>query len=284
MPSGSESGCLPRALHRIFSFFFQAEDGIRDLTVTGVQTCALPILWTPERHFHEFGGLYPNPSVTGAALAMITKHVQIRSGSVVAPLHTPIRIAEEWSVVDNLSKGRVAISFASGWMPEDFVLKPENYANRKDAMFRYIEIVRRLWRGEPVAFPGPLGRDVSVRILPRPIQAELPVWVTTAGSPETYEMAGNVGANVLTHLLGQSIDEVARKITLYRQAWTAAGHPGRGKVTLMLHTFLSASPKYVRDTVRKPLKDYLRTSADLVKKYSWAFPTFKARGENVGET
>ena len=239
-------------------------------------------VWTPERHFHEFGGLYPNPSITSAAIAMITKNIQIRSGSVVAPLHTPIRIAEEWSVVDNLSKGRVAISFASGWMPEDFVLKPENYANRKDAMFRYIEIVRRLWRGEPVAFPGPLGGDVSVRILPRPIQAELPVWVTTAGSPETYEMAGNVGANVLTHLLGQSIDDVARKITLYRQAWTAAGHPGRGKVTLMLHTFLSGSPKYVRDTVRKPLKDYLRTSADLVKKYSWAFPTFKAR-ENVAE-
>ena len=240
-------------------------------------------VWTPERHFHEFGGLYPNPSVTSAAIAMITKRIQIRSGSVVAPLHTPIRIAEEWSVVDNLSAGRVAISFASGWMPEDFVIKPENYANRKDAMRRYIEVVRKLWRGETVAFASPLGQDVRVRILPRPIQAELPVWITTAGSPETYEMAGNVGANVLTHLLGQTIDEVAKKVALYRKAWSAGGHPGRGKVTLMLHTFVSDSPKYVRDTVRRPLRDYLRTSADLVKKYSWAFPAFKTRGGNVGD-
>src|SRR5256886_10294106 len=232
-------------------------------------------VWTPERHFHEFGGLYPNPSVTSAAIAMITKNVQIRSGSVVAPLHMPIRIAEEWSVVDNLSQGRVAISFASGWMPEDFVIKPENYADRKDAMFRYMEIVRRLWRGETTAFPSPLGHDVPVRILPRPLQAELPVWVTTAGSPETYEMAGRVGANVLTHLLGQSIDEVAKKVALYRRAWAAAEHAGRGKVTLMLHTFVGGSSQYVRDTVRGPLKDYLRSSADLVKKYSWAFPTFK---------
>ena len=191
-------------------------------------------VWTPERHFHEFGGLYPNPSVTSAAIAMITKNIQIRSGSVVAPLHTPIRIAEEWSVVDNLSNGRVAISFASGWMPEDFVIKPENYASRRDAMLRSIEIVRSLWRGETVAFPGPLGPDVRVRILPRPIQAELPIWVTTAGNPETYEMAGNVGANVLTHLLGQSLDEVAKKVAIYRKAWSAAAHPGRGKVTLML--------------------------------------------------
>jgi len=198
-------------------------------------------VWTPERHFHEFGGLYPNPSVTSAAIAMITKNIQIRSGSVVAPLHTPIRIAEEWSVVDNLSNGRVAISFASGWMPEDFVIRPENYASRKDAMLRSIETVRSLWRGETVAFPGPLGRDVRVRILPRPIQAELPVWVTTAGNPETYEMAGNVGANVLTHLLGQSIGEVAKKVGIYRKAWSAAGHSGRGKVTLMLHTILRST-------------------------------------------
>src|SRR5437879_7803301 len=32
-----------------FFFFFQAEDGIRDTSVTGVQTCALPILYVPNR-------------------------------------------------------------------------------------------------------------------------------------------------------------------------------------------------------------------------------------------
>src|SRR5215217_9633370 len=53
-------------------------------------------IWTPERHFQEFGGLYPNPSVLAAALAMITKRIQIRAGSVVLPLHNPVRVAEEW--------------------------------------------------------------------------------------------------------------------------------------------------------------------------------------------
>src|SRR5437016_13039871 len=125
-------------------------------------------VWTPERHFHEFGGLYPNPSVTSAAIAMVTKTIQIRSGSVVAPLHTPIRIAEEWSVVDNLSNGPVAISFASGRMPEDVVREPDNYATRKDVMLRSIETVRKLWRGEAIALPSPLGRGVQVRMLPPP--------------------------------------------------------------------------------------------------------------------
>jgi natural product biosynthesis luciferase-like monooxygenase protein len=240
-------------------------------------------VWTPERHFHAFGGLYPNPSVTNAALAMVTKRIQLRSGSVVAPLHSPLRIAEEWSVVDNLSHGRAAISFASGWMPEDFVLRPENFASRKEVMFQYIDTVRRLWRGERVAMPGPLGEKVQVQSLPRPVQAELPVWVTTAGNPETYEMAGAISANVLTHLLGQSLAEVAEKVAIYRQARREHGHAGRGHVTLMLHTFVSDCPDFVRETVRHPLTEYLRTSADLIKKYSWSFPVFKRQSQSVND-
>jgi natural product biosynthesis luciferase-like monooxygenase protein len=234
-------------------------------------------VWTPERHFHEFGALYPNPSVTSAALAMITKRVQIRSGSVVAPLHSPIRIAEEWSVVDNLSNGRVAISFASGWMPEDFALSPANYPARKEIMFQHVDVVRRLWRGERVSLPGPLGKDVQVRIFPRPVQKELPLWLTAAGNPETFQMAGTLGMSLLTHLLGQNLEEVNKKVAIYRKAWKEAGHPGRGHVTLMLHTFVGESMESVRATVRAPLIEYLRKSADLIKGYAWAFSAFKHR-------
>ena len=110
-------------------------------------------MWTPERHFHAFGGLYPNPAVTGAAVAAVTERIKIRAGSVVLPLQNSIRVAEEWSVVDNFSKGRVGISFASGWQINDFVLAPHNYATRKEVMLREIETVRQLWRGETLARP-----------------------------------------------------------------------------------------------------------------------------------
>ena len=53
-------------------------------------------------------------------------------------------------------------------------------------MVREIETVRRLWRGEAVRFPGPDGQDVEVGTLPRPVQPELPIWVTAAGNPETF--------------------------------------------------------------------------------------------------
>ena len=234
-------------------------------------------VWTPERHFHPFGGLYPNPSVTGAAVAAVTKSVKIRAGSVVLPLQSAIRVAEEWAVVDNLSNGRVGISFASGWHANDFVFAPENYAARREIMAREIGTVQNLWRGKSVSFKGGAGNDVEVKIFPRPIQRELPIWITAAGTLETFRMAGEIGANLLTHLLGQSLEDLAEKIATYRKAWCEAGHsPGEGHVTLMLHTFVGDSIEGVREKVREPFLNYLKSSSDLVQKLA------KSLGQNGG--
>lgn len=241
-------------------------------------------VWTPERHFHAFGGLYPNPSVISAAIAALTHNVKIRAGSCVLPLHSPIRVAEEWAVVDNLSGGRVGISFAAGWQPNDFVLQPSNFANRKAIMFQNIETVRRLWRGETLEFAGADGNTVQVRTLPRPIQPELPVWVTAANNPETFRMAAENGYFLLTHLLGQNMTELAEKVALYRQVWAESGHHGRGHVTLMVHTFVGDDVESVRRVVREPMKEYLRSAVELIRQAAWSFPTFKQKADQTGRS
>ncbi|HSW17526.1 MAG TPA: MupA/Atu3671 family FMN-dependent luciferase-like monooxygenase [Ramlibacter sp.] len=241
-------------------------------------------VWTPERHFHAFGGLYPNPAVASAAVAAITRRVKIRAGSCVSPLHHAVRIAEDWSLVDNISHGRVGVSFATGWQPNDFVLAPQAFANRKQLMFDQIDMVRALWRGDAVPFPGHDGKPVQVRTLPRPVQAQLPIWLTAAGNPETFIQAGEKGANLLTHLLGQTVEDVAGKIALYRKAWRDAGHPGQPQVTMMMHTFIGADEAAVRETAREPMKAYLRSSVDLIRAAAWSFPTFVQRGAAAGQT
>ncbi|MEO0911426.1 MAG: MupA/Atu3671 family FMN-dependent luciferase-like monooxygenase, partial [Pseudomonadota bacterium] len=234
-------------------------------------------VWTPERHFHAFGGPYPNPSVTGAAVAAVTENIGVRAGSCVAPLHHPARIAEEWAVIDNLTNGKAGMAIASGWQPDDFILRPENTPpENKPAMFDAIDKVRKLWRGEEVAFPKKDGTTHAVITQPRPVSKEMPVWVTTAGNPATWKEAGKYGANVLTHLLGQSIQEVEEKIKLYHAALREAGHdPGDFTVTLMLHTYVGHDREHVKSVAKEPMKDYLRSAAGLIKQYAWAFPAFK---------
>ncbi|WP_249039727.1 non-ribosomal peptide synthetase/type I polyketide synthase [Archangium gephyra] len=221
-------------------------------------------VWVPERHFHPFGGFSPNPSVVCAALARETKHLQLRAGSVVVPLHHPLRVVEEWAVVDNLSKGRVGLSFASGWHPDDFVFAPDSFGNHRELMFEGIEQIRHLWRGGSLRARNGGQKEIDVSSFPLPRQAELPFWVTIVNNPDTYIRSGQIGANVLTNLMGQSLEDLERNIALYRQALRDNGHdPASGKVTCLMHTFVGEDLETVRRTARQPFCDYLAAHVSL---------------------
>ncbi len=241
-------------------------------------------IWTPERHFHAFGGLYPNPAISSAALAGITKNVKLRAGSSVAPLHHPVRVAEDWALVDNLSNGRAGVALASGWQPNDFIVRPDAFDDRKSIMLDTVETLRKLWNGETLSFPGHDGKPVEVEIHPKPMQDDMPLWLTAAGNPETFAAAARLRCGVLTHLLGQTFEEVEEKIRAYRMAWRAAGHPGAGHVVLMLHSFVGEDEDAVRDVARGPMKGYLKSAVDLVRRAAWTFPTIVNRADSAGVT
>jgi natural product biosynthesis luciferase-like monooxygenase protein len=225
-------------------------------------------VWTPERHFHQFGGLYPNPSVLSAAIAAVTTQIDVRAGSVVLPLHSSLRVAEEWALVDNISRGRVGIAFASGWHTDDFAFFPDRYTDRKQHMLAQIAEVHRLWAGESLRVRGGAGNEIDVRVFPKPVQPTLPTWVTASGSPETFRMAGESGSNLLTHLLGQTVTQVATNISVYRRARAEAGYePETGTVTLMLHTFVGDDRDAILQAVRGPFTQYLRSSVGLIENF-----------------
>lgn len=293
----SDEAVTAEAVSMDFSFMFFADDRPGrssrqyDLLLEAARFADqhdIRAVWLPERHFHSFGGPYPNPSVLAAAIATITRHVGLRAGSVVLPLHDPIRVAEEWAVVDQLSGGRVSIAFASGWHEQDFVLAPENYGNRKQIMADGIRAIQALWRGETVPRRGVNGGSVEIRTYPRPVQKELPVWITSAGNPATFAAAGEMGAHILTGLTGQRPEDLAIKITAYREARRRAGHPPEGgRVALMLHTYLGEDDTRVKEQVRGPMRLYLRNNLDLhfelakVREHSRSVVEFGAADEEA---
>lgn len=165
----------------------------------------LAALWLPERSPGQGGegaGLFLNPAVAAAAVAVVTRRIGIRAGGLAVPLHNPIRVAEEWSLVDNLSGGRVGIAFDAA-----------------DGDPAEIETVCRLWRGEAVRVPDGEGRPIEVRILPQPVQPELPRWRLLA-EPDADRIAGSGGGRV-TGLVPAfaSAEEGRREL----KAWKAIG-------------------------------------------------------------
>ncbi|MEH1098930.1 non-ribosomal peptide synthetase/type I polyketide synthase [Micromonospora sp. CPCC 205561] len=222
-------------------------------------------VWLPERHFHSFGGLFPNPSVLAAALATRTRRLRLNAGSVVLPLHHPVRVAEEWSMVDNLSGGRVGLGCAPGWHANDFVFYPENYPRHKQVMYDNLDTVRRLWRGEAVTARSGSGEDVDVRLFPRPVQAEPPTFTAIVGNPDSYREAARRGLGVVTNLMTQDVAKLAENVALYRR--TRAEHgldPADGRVVVLLHTYLDDDAEQARATAFEPFCAYLRSSFSLL--------------------
>lgn len=261
-----------------FSLFFfgvEAERGAResyDLIFEAVRFAdahGFTAVWTPERHFHPLGGPFPNPAVLAAALATQTRHLQLRAGSVVLPLQDPIRVAEEWAVVDQLSRGRVALSFASGWHSNDFALAPEHYAQRHQLMMERAKTVRALWRGETIQRLDGQQQPIEITSYPRPQQAELPVWLTAIGNPEAYRRTGHAGYHLLTALLDQNSQELGQKLRGYRQALAESGFdPQSRQVAVFMHSYLGADREQVKAEAQGPFQNYLRQTLHLLGRLS----------------
>ena len=88
---------------------------------------------------------------------------------------------------------------------------------------------------------------------------------------------------MLTHLLGQSVEQLAENIERYRTAWREAGHAGEGRVTLMMHTYLDRDADTAREVAREPMKGYLGTAVGLLRDVASAFPTFAGRGKGTDD-
>ncbi|MEU7040268.1 MupA/Atu3671 family FMN-dependent luciferase-like monooxygenase [Streptomyces varsoviensis] len=218
---------------------------------------------TPERHFHRFGGAFPNPAVTSAAVAAVTENVQIRAGSVVTPLHHPARVVEDFAVVDSMSGGRAAISIGSGWNVNDFVLAKDAYETRKQRVTEDVAAIRRAWREGTWTGENPRGVEVTLDLYPRPVQKDLPIWLTASRSEATFRQAGRLGTNVLTHLENQDLGALRENVHAYREEFAAHGVGGRGKVTVMMHTYVAPTTEEAREVTVPWLKRYLLTALDL---------------------
>jgi natural product biosynthesis luciferase-like monooxygenase protein len=239
-------------------------------------------VWIPERHFHPFGGAFPNPALAAAAIASVTTRLRLRAGSVVLPLHDPLTVAEDWSVVDNISGGRVDLSFAVGWNADDFVLAPDRYAERDAVLLQLVSDFDRLWRGESIKRANGEGAEVDVRVFPRPVQPPMRHWLTCTASRNRFVEAGRSGFNVLTALLFQTPDELKSNIDAYRAARGESGRePSEGRVTLMLHTYLTRSAREALDAVREPFTRYLESSVSLWKHRWKELDQFDERGKDM---
>ena len=138
-------------------------------------------IWVSEHH-GEADGYCPSPVVAGAALAVAAPHCRIGQAIALAPLHGhPLRLAEDLSVLDNLSGGRVEIGLGQGYRPAEFEMFGWPYAKRTTAFEESLDILSHAWLGERFDYEGRVFKVKQGLLRPPPVKpGPLPLWVGAA--------------------------------------------------------------------------------------------------------
>jgi len=229
------------------------------------ETCGFDSVWPAEHHFSEYG-YCASPALTLAALALETKRLRLGTGVVVLPLNHPLRVAEDYAMLDLMSDGRVDLGVGRGYQPLEFSRYGVDQTRTREMFHEAIEVIRRAWTEEAVTFHGSHYHFDSVPVRPKPLQRpHPPIWMA-ALSPETFELAGRYGFHLLFGtVFGLPPDKARDLQAAYRRGLVAGGHDtaGRRRAALMM-VYVADSLEQARVEFRDPVVWYYRTIAKYV--------------------
>ncbi len=114
-------------------------------------------------HHAANDGYLPSPLPMCAAIAARTRRATIRSNVLLAPLYDPVKLAEDLSVVQILSGGRLQIVIGAGYRPYEFQMFGTRREDRKERYIEVFEVLRQAWRGDEFEY-----RGRKIRISPQP--------------------------------------------------------------------------------------------------------------------
>src|SRR6266849_3305815 len=139
---------------------------------------------------HQNGyGLMPSPNLIAAALARRTDDTAIVVlGNSIALYNPPIRVAEEFAMLDCISGGRLVAGFPAGTSMDTTYCYGINPATLRDRYYEAERLIVEAWTNpELFSFDGTYSQLRYVNLWPRPIQRpHPPIWIPGGGSIETW--------------------------------------------------------------------------------------------------
>lgn len=209
----------------------------------------LDVFGIGEHHRPDFA--VSAPAVLLAAAAARTKRIRLTSAVTVLSSDDPVRVFEEFSILDNISGGRAEIMAGRGSFIESFPLFGYDLKDYDDLFGEKLDLLLKIRAGGRLAWTGEHRPALDVSgVYPRSVQTPLPVWIAVGGTPQSVVRAGMLGLPLALAIIGGEPAHFAPLVDLYREAGRRAGHdPATLRVGINSHGYVADTKQQAADEV-----------------------------------
>ena len=226
----------------------------------------LDVFGIGEHHRREF--LDSSPAVILAAAASRTKRIRLTSAVKVLSADDPVRVFQEFSTLDLISNGRAELVVGRGSFIESYPLFGLNLDDYDTLFTEKLDLLLALRKSEHVHWKGQHRAPLTGQgVYPRPVQAEMPIWIGVGGTPQSFARAGMLGLPLMIAIIGGEPHRFRPLVDLYREAGRRAGHDP-AKLTVGIHAL-----GYVADSDSQAAEEffpgYAHTFTELGRERGW---------------
>lgn len=199
----------------------------------------LDVFGVGEHHRSDYA--VSNPEIVLAAAASVTKQIKLGSAVTVLSSADPVRIYQNFAMIDLLSNGRAELMVGRGSFIESFPLFGYDLDDYNQLFEEKLDLLLNINKLEEVTWKGTLRAPLfKQRVLPRAQNNGLDIWIAVGGTPESVIRAGKLGLPLMVAIIGGSPRQFKPLVNLYKEEYLRNGHdPAQMRVGVHAHTFVA---------------------------------------------
>jgi probable LLM family oxidoreductase len=201
------------------------------------------------------------PEVVLAAIAAVTKRIRLSSAVTVLSSSDPVRVFQNFSTLDLISKGRAEIMAGRGSFIESFPLFGYDLDDYDTLFAEKLDLLLKINSNELVTWKGRHRAGLTqAGVYPRPFQQQLPVWLAVGGTPTSVVRAGSLNLPLTIAILGAPPAHFATLVKLYKDAAAKAGHD-TAKLQLAINQHM-----YIADSSDQAAEEFWPTYSKMMNR------------------